>query len=528
MQWNLKPYIHRIFVLSDQNFPPAVPCSTGECMKIIRIENGKLAELVNVLLDVTGRGSILPAGSVVLIFSASHLLMTGLAGYVTDMACEIEKIERIFRGGVVAVPGVPVFIGGNSDSSLTRSLLEFESWLKATSQQFPMKTWGVFVSGVTEETAGGEFRVEKFRHRLPESLRRTNFCKTWISADWTSPREVPPVTKEIESVILAMLVREMNEFFSTNLGGALIHDRLCPDSQENPQRFLVIGGSHARKEGEGLTDRGHSVITCSQSGFRPNVTACKQMAVKVAEALANCGPEVTVVVHCLDNVAFMSRTEEGGDLPIRQYPNGERHVDGDLVLASKERMFMYFRNCLHFLRLLENRRVILLSPLPRYLYVGCCSQEDHCTNRSEPEYEASQRASLMEVRDYLKDFLFTYGLRGFSVLNPGREVPMEDEDGESLWTRDPVHPAYEGYNRIVDLLEEEAAKLASGGKRKATSRRGRDKRMRLEERRPDWVDGGWPRGRARGAERGPRRGGGRGGGRGRGYGRGPPVHYNPF
>jgi hypothetical protein len=43
-----------------------------------------------------------------------------------------------------------------------------------------------------------------------------------------------------------------------------------------------------------------------------------------------------VVVHCLDNIAYMARSEEGGDLSIRR----------SLVLVSKERLFMFFQNCL--------------------------------------------------------------------------------------------------------------------------------------------------------------------------------------
>ncbi len=39
-------------VLSDQNFPGCVPVSSGECLKIIRIENGMLDELVNCFLDL--------------------------------------------------------------------------------------------------------------------------------------------------------------------------------------------------------------------------------------------------------------------------------------------------------------------------------------------------------------------------------------------------------------------------------------------------------------------------------------------
>ncbi len=53
-----------------------------------------------------------------------------------------------------------------------------------------------------------------------------------------------------------------------------------------------------------------------------------------------------VVVHLFDNVSYMARSEEGGDLLIRRYITGQFHVEGDLVLASKERLYMFFKDAL--------------------------------------------------------------------------------------------------------------------------------------------------------------------------------------
>ncbi len=72
------------FFISDQNFPAALPCKQGECAKIIRIEDGTVTELVQCWLDLT-KGKEIPAGSVLVISSATHLLMEGLSGYVADL-----------------------------------------------------------------------------------------------------------------------------------------------------------------------------------------------------------------------------------------------------------------------------------------------------------------------------------------------------------------------------------------------------------------------------------------------------------
>jgi hypothetical protein len=93
-----------------------------------------------------------------------------------------------------------------------------------------------------------------------------------------------------------------------------------------------------------MADRGHEVIICAASGWRPNKMAVEEMAVKVEEALRELTRNDVIVVHMYDNIAYMARSEEGGDLPFRQYVNGEFHVEGDLVIAGKDRLFMYFKH----------------------------------------------------------------------------------------------------------------------------------------------------------------------------------------
>ncbi len=49
-------------------------------------------------LDLT-RGKDIATGSVVLLFSATHLMLRGVAGYMADFMEETARIESAFRGG---------------------------------------------------------------------------------------------------------------------------------------------------------------------------------------------------------------------------------------------------------------------------------------------------------------------------------------------------------------------------------------------------------------------------------------------
>jgi hypothetical protein len=142
------------------------------------------------------------------------------------------------------------------------------------------------------------------------------------------------------------------------------------------------------------------------------------------------------------------------------------------VIASKERLFMFFKNCLPFLTMLAGRLVVFLTALPRYVYTCCCTSlasQEHALNRSEPGFEDDFRKALAECKDHYKNFLFTSGLRGFAVRNPGLCVPEVDEDGMRLWNEDPVHPTPEGYSRIVEITDAERLRGKAGGKKRAGS-----------------------------------------------------------
>ena len=61
-----------VFILSDQNFPPALPTFDGKCISVIRVENGSLHDLADTFLQVMA-GMPVPVGTLILLSSASHL-----------------------------------------------------------------------------------------------------------------------------------------------------------------------------------------------------------------------------------------------------------------------------------------------------------------------------------------------------------------------------------------------------------------------------------------------------------------------
>ncbi len=60
-----------VILLTDQNFPAVLPTGSGNCLAIIRIDQGKLSELTDLLLSISPEQ--LPQGTIFVLESLSQL-----------------------------------------------------------------------------------------------------------------------------------------------------------------------------------------------------------------------------------------------------------------------------------------------------------------------------------------------------------------------------------------------------------------------------------------------------------------------
>jgi hypothetical protein len=487
--------------------------------------------LVAVWLEIT-KGKQIPAGSVVVMSSATHLLMEGLEGYVEDMIRSLNKIGSIFGGGIIAAPGIPIFLGGCNSPELIRDVWDLMSWLKCIEELKLWRGWYELIGSLTN-TKGGEglqpYRCTK--PRLPVSLN------TFAENSWSSPggttlyNEVPPATMELEKKIITGMLNDLNTNFDLGLDVQPDFSRgIKPAGSEKP-KILTIGGSHAGRVGDEFESRGYTVLKVCTPGWRANKHPVLEIIPKVKEALATLSEKDVIIIECLDNTAYYARTEEGGDIPVRRWINKEFHVEGELTLATQERQAIMLENLEPLFALLRNRIVVFVTPMPRYLYVSCCDRTDHATNRTNEDFEEELRRSLGEFRLNTKKLLFLKNHR-FKILDPSPALPLVDKDGENVWGQDPVHPLKHGYELMVDLFEDEiSALLSKGGKRAGGRLQPPAKKQRTEAPRQEWVEssnefakrreyGSFYRGNggdSRGGHGGRGRGRGRGGRGGRGF-----------
>ncbi len=111
--------------MSDQSFPANVPAAdSGECLRVMRVEDGSLHELTSELLQVLKR-MVIP-GMVIMLGSLSQLGKYGTAWYAGEWIKNRNLLRREL-GDVLVVPLLPFVRVSGVGSHVVRSLLELST-----------------------------------------------------------------------------------------------------------------------------------------------------------------------------------------------------------------------------------------------------------------------------------------------------------------------------------------------------------------------------------------------------------------
>ena len=460
-----------VFVLSDHCFPAALPAGGGkDCLKILRIENGALDDLVAAFLGVT-RGFLVPTGTVILIASASHLANVGVSAYAFDLVRVAGKLSNIFGGGVVVIPGISLLLDGCDSPELLRALAELYSWLPgalgegSARESCLVDLYDEANRAILALATGGPQQDYKIRIRLPKSLTSMG-SQRWESGGWTGLcNGVLPLSEEYENKFILFLTEALNTHLCLNLDQKPLTSRSALQGAVGgieQSHILVIGSSHARRLATLLEARGSPVASVIKPHWRARKESVAQLTQEVATALSSLPSDTVVLFVFLDNSFYFARSEDGSMLPHRRSIDGKYHVDGDLALATKETAKHLFNLVTPVLEAANHHKKILLTPLPRYIYAGCCEDPDHISNRLEESYAVNLMDKLEGLRRLLKGMAFTAKIKEIKVINVGRKLEEVD-----LWGDDPVHPLEAGYGRIADLALQGIADMSTTGSERA-------------------------------------------------------------
>jgi hypothetical protein len=86
----------------------------------------------------------------------------------------------------------------------------------------------------------------------------------------------------------------------------------------------------------------------------------------------------------------------------------------------------------------------------------CCKDRAHLTNKKDGDYAAKMGEALAEMRDSMKDLIYSKRIRNFKVLSTTM-LFMDDTDNaadklRAFWKDNAVHMTQEGYTELVNAV----------------------------------------------------------------------------
>jgi hypothetical protein len=173
-------------------------------------------------------------------------------------------------------------------------------------------------------------------------------------------------------------------------------------------------------------------------------------------------PDSPVAIYAMDNECFMIMSSDGTISPFKKLEDGKYHVVGDLAITPGILLRPMYAALDKIVKLCGERRIYILTSLPRYILVQCCDDDKHCINLVVKD--AASRQGIFDIMDELDLIGKAVSIKFASctVLNTGdllvgkRDATRHEVLDAMIahWMNDPVHGTKAGYSKLSMKLAE--------------------------------------------------------------------------
>jgi hypothetical protein len=196
------------------------------------------------------------------------------------------------------------------------------------------------------------------------------------------------------------------------------------NSPKECPNIIVIGGDHAEPTAVALQKSGARVKLLHVPSYRTS----QLHAGKLREGLACLAVEADtwLVVQVFDSGLYMASPAEGGLIPPCRRADGNVHVDGNLVLLTKDLQYELFKQIEAELSEFKHLKILFMAPLPRYVSASCCNDGDHIGNRRLPDFQQKLEDGVFGARTNIKNFAYRHGFRNSTTISSWGKIKKMD------------------------------------------------------------------------------------------------------
>ncbi len=215
-------------------------------------------------------------------------------------------------------------------------------------------------------------------------------------------------------------------------------------------------------------DAGWVVINLTKPGWKISDNAVSALAKDLQEILVGVNSDTaTAVLQWYDNSVYKGANHNGELLSPVKGSNGRYHVNGCLRVADKGAVKALTSQLGPVIYALGGIKKLFVSPLLRYWASLCCGQRGHISNFGVERYLGALCDSVLELRMFIRDSLFTKKVSNYRLVCPNRVLELSQKTictsnsaakaAAELWGDDPVHPGDDSYAKIARFIESDLA-----------------------------------------------------------------------
>jgi hypothetical protein len=221
------------------------------------------------------------------------------------------------------------------------------------------------------------------------------------------------------------------------------------------QKVVLVGASNLKNSASHFSSSGYDVVDLTIPGWIASPENIEKMLKKVSTVEENTSN--FFVFDLFGNSAY--RFEQFDGTQSLPYKVGNKyHLAGNVVVCVPSTFKKLVEGVAPLIEAKKSSVGLIVPPLPRYLFAGCCEQKDHCKNVSEQNHPRKLLSDIIGMRNSLKKQVIGCGINNVWVLDAccvtGCKNTANIEQRllslKTVMASDNVHYLSDGYANLVE------------------------------------------------------------------------------
>jgi hypothetical protein len=229
--------------------------------------------------------------------------------------------------------------------------------------------------------------------------------------------------------------------------------------KETAETLVCIGSSNLQRAIPYFTNLGYTVIDMTQKGWIISQNNVGTLLDRLRAADLPSG--LTVVFELFGNSTYRW-VQEDGTLALPLKTGSGYHLPGRITVCDDKVFKGLVESVLPLFHFFKESGKVVVPPLPRYVFRGCCPEFAHAPNVAEQEHASEILSKGTHLRGILKKQLLGSGLQKFWVCEAGKVLmPTSCANAsdfllylQEISQKDGVHFTSEGYHNFAKNVRE--------------------------------------------------------------------------